>query len=330
MVVGEAGGLPHAYTGAPMLSFLFRRLLWLIPTWLFVAVISFLIIRLTPGDPAAVLLGHESPEGIAIIRQRLGLDEPLLMQLGIFLRGLWRLDLGESFFLGQSVWDALIGRIPVTLSLALLATAFAVVIGIPLGILASLRPNTPRDTAIMFVSLIGLSIPEFVLGLTLIFALAVTWGVLPSGGFVPIGDGLWDWFRHLAMPAVALGFMQSAYLARITRSSMLEVLESDYVRTARAKGLRMFAVVLKHALKNALIPVITALGLVFAMLMSGAFITEALFRLPGTGTLVINAVKRRDYPVVQGSLLFITTLVLVVNLAIDSLYALFDPRIRYD
>jgi peptide/nickel transport system permease protein len=313
-----------------MLAFLLRRLLWLVPTWVFVAIISFLIIRLTPGDPAAVLLGQESAEGIARIRERLGLDEPMLVQLWIFLRGLLRLDLGESFFLGQSVWDALMGRIPVTLSLALLSTGFAVMIGLPLGILASLRPNTPSDTTIMFVSLIGLSIPEFVLGLSLIFVMAVTWGVLPSGGFVPIGDGVWPWFRHLAMPAVALGFMQSAYLARITRSSMLEVLASDYVRTARAKGLRGYAVVLKHALKNAIIPVLTALGLVFAMLMSGAFITEALFRLPGTGTLVINAVKRRDYPVVQGSLLFITTLVLVVNLAIDSLYAVVDPGIRYD
>ena len=313
-----------------MLPFLLRRLAWLFPAWFFVAVISFLIIRLTPGDPAAVLLGHESAEGIALIRQRLGLDEPLLVQLGIFLQGLLRLDLGDSYFLGQSVWEALISRVPVTLSLALLATAFAVVIGIPLGILASLKPNTPRDTSIMFVSLIGLSIPEFVLGLALIFTLAVTWGALPSGGFVPIQDGVWEWFRHLAMPAIALGFMQSAYLARITRSSMLEALGSDFVRTARAKGLRSHSVVVKHALKNAIIPVITALGLVFAMLMSGAFITEALFRLPGTGTLVINAVKRRDYPVVQGSLLFLTTLVLFVNLVIDSLYALFDPRIRYD
>lgn len=313
-----------------MTAYVTRRLLLLIPTWFFVATISFLVIHLTPGDPAAVLAGQEGLEGIDVIRERLGLDEPLTTQLGMYLAGLLRGDLGDSFFLGRPVLEAIAGRLPVTISLALLSIMFAVAIGVPLGIAASLKPNTPIDTGIMFVALLGLSIPEFVTGLVLIFFFAVSLGWLPSGGFAPVAEGVRPWLSHLVMPAFALGFLQAAYLARMTRSSMLEVLTSDYVRTARGKGLRQRVVVLKHALKNALIPVVTATGLVFAMLLSGAFITEALFRLPGVGTLVISAVKRRDYPVVQGSLVAIATIVLVVNLTVDVMYALFDPRIRYD
>lgn len=313
-----------------MVAFLLRRLLLLFPTWALVAVISFLIIHWTPGDPAAALTGLENIEGMEAVRERLGLNKPLLTQLGLYLAGLARGDMGDSFFLGQSVREAIASRLPVTISLAGVAILIAALIGVPLGIAAALKPNTPRDTAIMFISLIGLSIPEFVTGLVLIFVFAVTWGWLPSGGFAPAGDGLGAWFAHLLMPAFALGFMQAAYLARMTRSSMLDVLNSDYVRTAHAKGLAYRVVVLKHAFKNGIIPVLTATGLVFAMLLSGAFITEALFRLPGIGTLVISAVKRRDYPVVQGSLLAIATIVLLVNLLVDYLYAFFDPRIRYD
>lgn len=313
-----------------MTSFLIRRLVLLLPAWLFVATIAFLIIHMTPGDPAAVLVGQEGLDNIEAVRERLGLNEPLHLQLLDYLRGLFRGDLGESYFLGQSVREAIVSRLPVTLSLAVLAIVIAMLIGTPLGIAAALKPNTKRDTAIMFVALIGLSIPEFVTGLILIFAFAVAWGLLPSGGFAPLNEGVLPWVSHLIMPAFALGFMQAAYLARMTRSSMLEVLTSDYVRTATSKGLPDRAVVLKHALKNAVIPVITATGVVFAMLLSGAFITEALFRLPGIGTLVISAVKRRDYPVVQGSLLAIATIVLLVNLLVDVLYAFVDPRIRYD
>jgi len=313
-----------------MLSFLIRRLVLLLPTWVFVAIISFLIIHMTPGDPAAVLAGPEGIEGIDLIRQRLGLDQPLSIQLVLYLKGLLRGDMGQSFFLGQPVWEAIASRIPVTLSLAVVALIIAVLLGVPLGIIASLKPDTPRDTAIMFIALIGLSIPEFVTGLVMIFLFAVTWGLLPAGGYASLDQGVLLWLKHLAMPAFALGFMQSAYLARMTRASMLDVLNSDFVRTARAKGIRYRSVIVKHALKNAFIPVLTATGLVFAMLLSGAFITEALFRIPGIGTLVINAVKRRDYPVVQGSLLAIATIVLLVNLLVDYLYALVDPRIRYD
>lgn len=313
-----------------MTAYVIRRLLLLIPTWFFVATISFLVIHLTPGDPAAVLAGQEGLEGIDVIRERLGLDKPLTTQLGMYLAGLLRGDFGDSFFLGRPVLEAIAGRLPVTISLALLSIMFAVAIGVPLGIAAALKPNTPIDTGIMLVALLGLSIPEFVTGLVLIFFFAVSLGWLPSGGFVPVAEGLGPWFSHLVMPAFALGFLQAAYLARMTRSSMLEVLTSDYVRTARGKGLRQRVVVLKHALKNAIIPVVTATGLVFAMLLSGAFITEALFRLPGVGTLVISAVKRRDYPVVQGSLVAIATIVLLINLLVDVMYALFDPRIRYE
>lgn len=313
-----------------MTSFLIRRLVLLLPAWMLVATIAFLIIHMTPGDPAAVLVGQEGLDSIEAVRERLGLNEPLHLQLLSYLQGLFRGDLGDSYFLGQSVREAIANRLPVTMSLAVLAICIALLIGTPLGIAAALKPNTPRDTAIMFVALIGLSIPEFVTGLILIFGFAVAWGLLPSGGFVSLNEGLLPWLSHLIMPAFALGFMQAAYLARMTRSSMLEVLTSDYVRTATSKGLPERSVVLKHALKNAIIPVITATGVVFAMLLSGAFITEALFRLPGIGTLVISAVKRRDYPVVQGSLVTIATIVLLVNLLVDVLYAFVDPRIRYE
>jgi len=313
-----------------MFSFITRRLLLLIPTWAAVAIISFLIIRLAGGDPAAVLVGQEGLDSVADVRSRLGLDRPLLVQLGSYLAGLLRADLGDSYFLGGTVWQSLTATAPVTLGLSVLALVLALLIGVPLGIVAALKPDSARDTGIMLVALVGLSIPEFVTGLVLILLFSVTWGLLPSGGYEALSQGVVPWLRHLILPAFALGFMQSAYLARMTRASMLEVMNSDYIRTARAKGVAYRNVVMKHAVKNASITIITATGIVFAMLLSGAFITEALFRIPGVGTLVINAVKRRDYPVIQGSLLAIATLVLLVNLLVDCLYAFVDPRIRYD
>lgn len=312
-----------------MVPFLFRRLILLIPTWLLVAVIAFLVIHLAPGDPASVLLGQEGLEAAEEARRRMGLDQPLHMQLWLYLKGLVRGDLGDSYFLGVPVLTAIKNAAPVTIGLSVLALVIAFIIGVPLGIAASLNPDTPADSTIMLIALIGLSIPEFVLGLVLILIFSVTYQIFPAGGYQALSTGFRAWFTHLLLPAFALGFMQSAYLARMTRASMLEVLHSDYIRTAHAKGIHERKVIVKHAFRNAAIPIITAVGLVFAMLLSGAFITEALFRLPGIGTLVINAVSRRDYPVVQGSLIIIATAVLVVNMIVDLVYALVDPRIRY-
>jgi peptide/nickel transport system permease protein len=310
-------------------KYILRRLLVLVPTWFAIGLLAFFLIRLAPGDPAAIILGTEGLAGIEQVHQRLGLDRPLLVQLGSWMAGAARGDLGDSFFLGRSVAEAIFERIPVTLSLAFLSIGFAVFIGVPLGIVAALRPNSARDTSIMGLSLLGLSLPEFFTGLILIYVFSVALGWMPAGGYEPLSAGLLAWARHLLMPGFALGFLQSALIARMTRSSMLEVLGSDYVRTARAKGLWETRVIWKHALRNAILPVITVVGMVFALLLSGAFITEVLFRLPGAGNLIISAVKRRDYPIVQGGLLVFSTAVLVINMVVDLLYVYIDPRIKY-
>ena len=312
-----------------MAKYILRRLLVLIPTWFAIGLLAFFLIRLAPGDPAAIILGTEGIAGIEQVRQRLGLDRPLLVQLGSWMASAAQGNLGDSFFLGRSVAEAIFERIPVTLSLAFLSILFAVLIGVPLGILAALRPNSARDTSIMGVSLLGLSLPEFFTGLILIYVFSVALGWMPAGGYEPLSAGLVAWARHLLMPAFALGFLQSALIARMTRSSMLEVLGSDYVRTARSKGLWETRVIWKHALRNAILPVVTVVGMVFGLLLSGAFITEVLFRLPGAGNLIISAVKRRDYPIVQGGLLVFSTAVLVMNMVVDILYVYIDPRIKY-
>lgn len=314
-----------------MISYIFRRLLGLFPTWLLVGLMAFLIIHLTPGDPAAVMLGQEATlKGLEVVRHRLGLDKPLIVQLGKWYAGVFRGDLGDSFFLGRPVAVAIWERVPVTFALAFCAMLIAVCIGLPLGIWASLRPNTVWDTFAMGISLLGLSIPEFLMGLGLVYVFAVVLDWLPSGGYVAFSSDFVDALLHILMPAFSLGFMQSALIARMTRSAMLEVLTSDFVRTARAKGLNERVVVWKHALRNALLPVVTVIGLSFALLLGGAFITEVVFRLPGIGSLVIAAVKRRDYPVVQGVLLVVSTAVLLVNLFVDIAYAYLDPRIKYE
>lgn len=314
-----------------MVAYIVRRLAGLIPTWLLVGLMAFLIIHLTPGDPAAVILGQEATlTGLETVRQRLGLDKPLLNQLQDWYLGVFRGDLGESYFLGRPVAVAIVERLPVTFALTLCAMLVAVLIGLPFGIAAALHPNTLRDTVAMGVSLLGLSIPEFLMGLGLMYVFAVVLRWLPTGGYVAFTSDFPRALLHMVMPAFSLGFIQSALIARITRSAMLEVLTSDFVRTARAKGLAESAVVWKHTLRNAMLPIVTVIGLSFALLLGGAFITEVVFRLPGIGSLVISAVKRRDYPVVQGVLLVVSTIVLLSNLVVDLAYAYLDPRIKYD
>ncbi|MGQ9732861.1 MAG: ABC transporter permease [Candidatus Zipacnadales bacterium] len=314
-----------------MISYIGRRLLGMIPTWLLVGLMAFLIIHLTPGDPAAVILGQEATlSGVEVVRERLGLDRPLLAQLRDWYLGVVRGDLGDSYFLGRPVAVAIWERLPVTFSLTLCAMLVAVLIGVPLGIIAALRPNTAWDTVAMAVSLLGLSIPEFLMGLGLVYTLAVVLRLLPTGGYVPFTVDFSRAVVHMIMPAFSLGFIQSALIARMTRSAMLEVLTSDFVRTARAKGLGETNVVVKHTLRNAMLPIVTVVGLSFTLLLGGAFITEVVFRLPGVGSLVIAAVKRRDYPVVQGVLLVVSTFVLLMNLIVDLVYAYLDPRIKYD
>ncbi len=307
-----------------------RRLMLLIPAWLIMGIIAFVLIRLIPGDPAAVLLGMEAtPDAVARLRERLGLNQPLVVQFAIWLSQVVRGELGRSFFLGQPVLDAIVSRLPVTLSLAALALALAAALGIAAGVRAATRPNSPTDLGIMAVAVAGLSIPDFAMGLVLMFVFGLGLRWFPVSGYAPITASVGAWASHLVMPAFALGIVQAALIARITRSSMLEVLGSDYIRTARAKGLGERTVTRVHAFRNALIQVLTVVGNAAVALLGGAFVIETVFNLPGIGNLVVLAVKRRDYPLVQGCILLIATVVIVVNLIVDVLYAWVDPQVRY-
>jgi peptide/nickel transport system permease protein len=308
-----------------------RRLLSAIPVLFIVSLISFGLMRLIPGDPAASIAGPSAtPAQIDQLRRDLGLDEPLLMQLLHYYQGLLQGDFGKSLLLGKGVLAATMERLPVTIGLSLYALVLTLLIGVTSGIVAALRQNTWVDQVAMMIAMLGISIPGFFLGLLMIIFFAVQLGWLPSGGYVPFSQDPMGWLRSTTMPAISLALLQAGLLARITRSGMLEVLRQDYVRTARAKGLPERQVILKHALANALIPIVTVVGIIISLLLSGAVVTEALFSLPGMGQLLTQAVLSRDYPMVQGGLLLVTTFLVVVNILVDILYALIDPRVRYE
>lgn len=307
------------------------RVLSAIPVLVIVSLITFGLMRLIPGDPAAAIAGiAATPAQIEQLRQDLGLDQPIWMQLLHYYEGLARGDLGRSLLLGKGVFAATMERLPVTIGLSLYALVFTLLIGIASGIIAALRQNSWLDQAAMMFAMIGISVPNFFLGLLMIILFAVHLGWLPSGGYVPFSDDPFGWLKSLAMPAFSLALLQAGLLARITRSSMLEVLRQDYIRTARAKGLPQRKVVLKHALSNALIPIVTVVGIIISLLLSGAVVTEALFSIPGMGQLLTQAVLNRDYPMVQGGLLLVTTFLVLVNITVDVLYAVLDPRVRYE
>ena len=308
-----------------------RRLLSAIPVLFIVSLISFGLMRLIPGDPAASIAGPSAtPAQIDQLRRDLGLDEPLLMQLLHYYQGLLQGDFGKSLLLGKGVLAATLERLPVTIGLSLYALVLTLLIGVTSGIIAALRQNTWVDQVAMMIAMLGISIPNFFLGLLMIIFFAVQLGWLPSGGYVPFSQDPIGWLRSTTKPAITLALLQAGLLARITRSGMLEVLRQDYVRTARAKGLPERQVILKHALANALIPIVTVVGIIISLLLSGAVVTEALFSLPGMGQLLTQAVLSRDYPMVQGGLLLVTTFLVVVNILVDILYAMIDPRVRYE
>lgn len=309
----------------------FRRLLSAIPVLLIVSLISFGLMRLIPGDPAAAIAGiAATPAQIEQLRRDLGLDQPVWVQLLHYYEGLLRGDLGRSLLLGKGVFAATMERLPVTIGLSLYALVFTLLIGIASGIVAALRQNSWIDQAAMMFAMIGISVPNFFLGLLMIILFAVHLGWLPSGGYVPFSEDPFGWLASTTMPAFSLALLQAGLLARITRSSMLEVLRQDYIRTARAKGLPGRRVILKHALANALIPIVTVVGIIVSLLLSGAVVTEALFSIPGMGQLLTQAVLNRDYPMVQGGLLLVTTFLVLVNITVDVLYAVLDPRVRYE
>jgi peptide/nickel transport system permease protein len=313
-----------------MFRYVLGRLLALVPVWLVVSLVVFLLVHLIPGDPARVMLGPQGTEAqVAEMRERLGLNRPLVIQYATWLAHAVRADLGDSIFLGRSVAQAIGERLEPTVSLTVWATVCAVLIGMPVGLFSAIRFGRVTDRLLMILAFLLQSLPSFWTGLTLILVFSVLYNVLPSTGYISLRDGLWPHLRHLMLPAIALGLSQAALIARMTRAAMLEVLGQDYIRTAKAKGLRQSLVFVKHALRNALIPILTVVGISFAVLLAGAIVIEVVFNLPGVGRLVMQSILRRDYPVIQGVILFIATTYVMVNMLVDLVYAWVDPRIRY-
>lgn len=314
-----------------MLAYLVRRLISSIAVLLLVSLLAFCVILIVPGDPAAVFLdAGATPEQIERIRRELGLDRPFLVQVVEWYGRILRGDLGRSILLNRGVAEAIVERLPVTLSLAGLALVAAIFMGVLAGVVAAMRHDSWADQSIMALALLGLSLPDFWLGLVLMFFFAVVLGLLPSGGFVPIGEDPVAWLTYMILPAGTLAVSQMGLIARMTRSSMLEILNQDFVRTAHAKGLERSYVVMRHGLPNAMIPILTVIGIIVGGLLGGAVVIEQVFSLPGVGRLMIGAIMSRDFPVIQGGLLFLALVYLAVNIVIDLLYAVIDPRVRLE
>ncbi len=310
--------------------YLVQRLLAAIPVLLIVAVVTFSLVHLTPGDPASLMAGDQAlPEDIERIKEKLGLNRPLYEQLGIYFWDILRGDFGESVFTKFPVTTLIAQRLEPTISIAIFSQLVAIIIAIPAGILAAWKANTWIDRALMIFAVAGLAIPSFWLGANLIWLFAVRLDWFPALGYVSISDGVLPWLRSITLPSIAIGFISAALIARMTRASMLEVLREDYVRTARAKGLGEYKILIAHAFKNASIPVVTIIGIGLAGLVSGLVVTEAVFAIPGVGRLIVDAVLRRDYPVIQGVVLMVTFAYVLINLAVDIIYGYLDPRIRY-
>jgi len=308
-----------------------RRIAGAIPVVLLVTLITFGLMRLIPGDVSAALAGvSATPAEREQIRHNLGLDQPVQVQLVRWYSDLLHGDLGRSLFLGKPVTQATFERLPVSLSLSAYSLVLTLLLGLGSGILAAMRQNSWVDQAAMMFAMLGISMPNFWIGLMMIVLFSVHLGWLPTGGYIPIEQDFVGWLRTATMPAVSLALLQVGLLARITRSTMLEVLRQDYVRTARAKGLPHYLVIGKHALANAMIPIVTVVGIIVSLLISGSVVTETVFSVPGVGQLLTSAILNRDYPMIQGALLFVTLLVVGINIAMDIAYAWLDPRVRYD
>jgi peptide/nickel transport system permease protein len=317
-----------------MRTYIAKRLLLMVPTLLGVAAIVFLIMRVIPGDVALMILGGDDGGNIdqrqlVAVRQQLGLDQALIVQFGHWLWGIVRLDFGNSLWTGQPIIHELAVRLPLSLQLALMATVVSVLIAIPLGTLAAVRQDTWVDYLVRVVSIGGLAIPSFWIGILVILALVISFGWGPPLEFTPPWVDPWENMAMMVWPVVTVGYRYAAVTTRMTRSTLLEVLREDYIRTAWAKGLRERAVVVRHALKNSMLPVVTLIGTEFAFLIGGLVVTETVFTLNGIGRFVVEAVAHRDYPVVQALVFLIAFSFVVVNLLVDLTYAWFDPRIRY-
>jgi peptide/nickel transport system permease protein len=314
-----------------VLAYIAKRLLSLIPVLFVVTAALFLIIHITPGGPASSILGMEaSAEEIAALNKELGLDGPILTQYTSWIGKVLQGDLGNSIFMKQSVAQAIKEHIGPTLSLAIIAQAIAIALAIPFGILAAYKRGTAADYTLMGVSLMGMAVPGFLLALFLVLLFGVKLQWLPVAGYVELGKGLGDHLKHLILPGISLGTIQAALIARMTRSSMLEVLSLNFIKTARSKGVGEAKVLFKHAFRNAFLPILTVLGQTFGTLVTGAVVVEGIFNIPGLGQLILNSIARRDYAVIQGVVLIVTLMYVVINLLIDLLYGVVDPRVRLD
>ena len=313
-----------------MTGFILRRIAATIPVLLIVAILVFLMLRLTPGDPAAIIAGDAaSEENIRQIREKLGLERPLPVQFGIWFANLLQGELGESYFFKMQVTELIAQRLEPTFALAALTIVMTVLIAVPLGVIAAWRHGGWLDRALMGFSVLGFSIPVFVLGYLLIWLVSIRLGWLPVQGYARIADGLGPFLKHLILPSIALSIIYIALIARVTRAAVAEVLTEDYVRTARAKGLPEKRVLIRHALANAAVPIVTVIGIGIALLIGGVVVTETVFGIPGLGRLTVDAVLARDFPTIQGVILFFSFVYVLINLLVDLSYLLFDPRIRY-
>ena len=313
-----------------MFAYIVRRLLATIPVMGVVAIFVFSLLYLTPGDPAVVIAGDfATAEDIARIRQRLGLDEPFLIRFWTWLWAVLRGDLGISIFTNLPVTRLIGQRLEPTAALTICTLFVSVVLAVPMGVIAAWKAGTWIDRAVMAFAVLGFSVPVFVLAYIFIFVISLEWDLLPVQGFVSIREGLWPFLERMILPSFALGITFMALIARITRASMLEVLSQDYIRTAQAKGLGTNQVLIGHALKNAAVPIVTIIGIGIALLISGVVVTETVFAIPGMGRLVVDAILRRDYPIIQGIILIFSGVYVLINLLVDLSYTFLDPRIRY-
>jgi peptide/nickel transport system permease protein len=313
-----------------VLTYVIRRLAATIVVMTIVAFVVFLLLYLTPGDPAAILAGDAATsDDIKRIRETLGLDEPFIVRFGGWIWSLLHGDLGTSIFTNLPVTRLIGQRIEPTLSLTLLTLAISLLVAIPLGVIAAAKAGTWIDRAVMAFSVVGFSVPVFVIAYVLILVFSIELDWLPVQGYQSFHENAWEWLRHLILPSTALGSVYIALIARITRASMLDVLAQDYIRTAEAKGLDTGSILVGHALKNAAVPIMTIVGIGIALLIGGAIVTETVFAIPGIGRLTVDAILRRDYPIIQGVVLLFSGAYVLINLAVDLSYMLFDPRIRY-
>ena len=313
-----------------MLPYIARRLLASIPVIFIVGVLTFSILHIAPGDPAVLMAGEEAtPEDVEEMRKALGFDKPIIVQFGKWVGRLLKGDLGTSIFSQHSIASLMKPRIQPTLSLAVLAITLSVGLGVPMGVLAAWKAGSLVDRGVMLFAVLGFSVPVFWLGFLFIWAFAVKLHLFPAVGFVPITEGVFPFLRSLTLPALSNAIPFSALVARMTRSTMIEVMNEDYIRTARAKGLSEAVVTIRHGLRNASIPIVTVIGLVFAALVGGAVVTETVFAIPGLGRLLVDGVVRRDFPIVQAMLMVVAVGYVFVNLMVDIAYAFLDPRIRY-